>query len=455
MRSSPWRSWVEPVALVGLFAYVFWFRVHGLAEDFVLMGDQIQAWDIALRGAASLPLGGVASSAGGATVGPAYYWILWSIARLVGPAFDYLPHAGGLGISMLQSLADIVLAWALTRRTGSLTVAFAVVLLQASSVRDAVFSSTIWNPPVAEALLKLAIAGVLVDGGRSRAAAAFIALTAWVAVHCHTTGVLVAAPLLAWTAIVPILEGQRRAGVVRAAVIGAVVAVLQVPWAVNAMAVGARGHTQVGENLLKVVESPSTALRPLASASALSTNLEELLATPVAVPFFGVALVAGGGLLIALARDRRLAICGPVPLLASVAAFALWQGANFAQYWYVVCLPSAAITLLAWVGFVPSSAKRVAGLLVLTAVVAIQPARFSLVRATAPYPGYGAMVRGCRQIVADDRPLATVVAPGPLMTAVNPVWLCSILNIRLESDATDVAVIDLAAGGTVSYQAGR
>jgi hypothetical protein len=451
--TSKWRSWAEPISLVGLFAYVFWFRVHGLEEDFVLKGDQLRDWDVVLRGVAGLPLGGVPSSAGGATVGPAYYWILWFIARLVGPAFDYLPHAGGLGISLLQSLSDIVLAWALRRRTGSLTVALAVVLLPASSVRDAVFSSTIWNPPVAEALLKLAIASVLADGGQSRAAAAFIALTAWAAVQCHTAGVLVAAPLLTWMAIAPALAGQRRASAVRVAVIIAVVAALQVPWVVKAMSVGAQGQTQVGESLLEVVQSPATALRPLASADALSTNLEGLLATPMVVPFFGVALVVGGGLLIALARDTRLAVCGPVPLLASIGAFALWQGPTFEQYWYLVCLPPAAITLLAWVGFVPSPARRVAGLLVLAAMVAVQPARIPLVRTMAPYPGYGAMVRGCRQIVADDRPVATVVAPGPLMTAVDPLWLCSILNIRLEPDAMDVAVIDLASGGTVSYRA--
>jgi len=113
------------------------------------------------------------------------------------------------------------LVWALARRTGSLAVALAIGLAAASSVTDAVVSSTIWNPPVAVAFIKVSLASVLVDSGRSIWMALLTTLAAWSAVQSHTASVLVAGPLLAWTAGAPLLEHRRRDALTRAAGVAA------------------------------------------------------------------------------------------------------------------------------------------------------------------------------------------------------------------------------------------
>jgi hypothetical protein len=179
---------------IALFAYVLWFRTHDITQSFGLAGDQLRDWQVALRAFSELPLTGVSSTAGGNTIGPAYYWILWGIARVIGPFTGYLPHAGGIGISALQSLADALLFLALSARLQSWLAALLIVLIVATSGYDATLSSTIWNPPVAVAFVKMALAALLWERTRTwRTTVAAIAAS-WIAVHCHTTGILVAAP---------------------------------------------------------------------------------------------------------------------------------------------------------------------------------------------------------------------------------------------------------------------
>jgi hypothetical protein len=302
------------------------------------------------------------------------------------------------------------------------------------------------------AFIKVSLASVLVDSGRSIWMALLTTLAAWSAVQSHTASVLVAGPVLAWTAGAPLLEHRRRDTVTRAAGIIALIALLQLPWLINARSVGLQGQTQVGDSVASVLRSPVASLRPAASGIAITENLDAILTAPYHLPWFGSWLVLGGLALLVLARDPRLMACGPVPLIATVLAFSLWQGPTFERYWYLVCAPSAAITLLAWPAALPIRWRGAAGLALLGIVLAAQPARFALVRTTATYPGYGSMVRGCRQIVADGRPLKAIEVSGPLMAAVDPLWLCSILGAQLTVDAVEVAVIDVPGAGVVHYR---
>ncbi len=200
----------------------------------------------------------------------------------------------------------------------------------------------------------------------------------------------------------------------------------------NVRSVGPQGQTQVGDSIASVLRSPIASVHPGASAVAMTGNLDAILVAPYHLPWFGGWLVLGGLALLLLYRDRRMVVSGPVPLIATVLAFSLWQGPTFERYWFLVCAPSAAITLLAW--------------------PAALPARFALVRTTATYPGYGSMVRGCRQIVEDGRPLKAIEVSGPLMAAVDPLWLCSILGAHMTAGAVEVAVIDVPGAGVVHYR---
>ena len=84
-------------------------RTWHINRHFWMLGDQIRDWSIALGPITSLPLVGPATHVGGYTIGPAFYWILWLIRVVVGPWFQNLPHAGGIGQALLQSGVDALL----------------------------------------------------------------------------------------------------------------------------------------------------------------------------------------------------------------------------------------------------------------------------------------------------------------------------------------------------------
>ncbi len=78
-----------------------------------MLGEQTRDWTIALGGLTELPLAGAPSTAGGRGFGPAYYWLLWIGRVTIGPFLDNLPHAGGITVALLQSIADTWLLVAL------------------------------------------------------------------------------------------------------------------------------------------------------------------------------------------------------------------------------------------------------------------------------------------------------------------------------------------------------
>src|SRR5688572_199932 len=178
------------------FLYVLYIRVYDVADTFLMLGEQTRDWSVALGGLTNLPLTGAPSTAGGRGFGPIYYWILWVGRHLVGPFTDYLPHAGGVTVALLQSSADTWLLIALWRRVGP-WLALAMCLTIASAPFDIAISSVIWNPPVAAALIKMATAMALQLGeGPPRWQIAITAMLAWFAVQAHLSAIFVAAPLL-------------------------------------------------------------------------------------------------------------------------------------------------------------------------------------------------------------------------------------------------------------------
>src|SRR4030095_16051541 len=85
----------------------------------------------------------------------------WRIRATVAPFPGNLPHAGGIGLSLLQSVADVVLGLGIRRATGSWVFAVATVLIVASSPFDLALSSVIWNPVLAVAFAKVGTGLVL------------------------------------------------------------------------------------------------------------------------------------------------------------------------------------------------------------------------------------------------------------------------------------------------------
>ena len=139
------------------FVYVLSIRTYDVASTFLMLGEQTRDWTIALGSLTELPLAGAPSTAGGRGFGPAYYWLLWLGRVTLGPFMDNLPHAGGVFVALLQSIADTWLLVALSRRV-HWGLALAMCLLIASAPFDIAISSVIWNPPVSAALIKMATA---------------------------------------------------------------------------------------------------------------------------------------------------------------------------------------------------------------------------------------------------------------------------------------------------------
>ena len=423
-------------AFILLSSYLLWFRTHGVSESFWLRGDQIRDWTIALRDLTDLPLSGVPSTAGGTTLGPAYYWFLWLVARTVGPFTGYLPHAGGIGISLLQSVADGVLFLALARvfatgRKGppyaSTLLSPAIVLTAATSGYDATLSSTIWNPPVATAFAKLAMAVVLWDREITLLRSALAVMASWIAVQCHTSGVLVAIPVIGWVVGPPVFARRWTQAGARAGATMAVILMLQVPWMLARVTQPPTNDSRIARSLTAVASAPARTIHPVASAAFVARSLHFNLIAPFdedqeAVWPFAFVLAAAALATVFLVRDMRVTIVSVVPLAMAVVLFAFWQGALDQFYWCLVIVPTAAIAMWGWIDRVRPRWRGLATGAALLLVLVAQPARAEMAWTLHRLPYYGALVRGCR--AGDVRPPADVPAD------VDVAWLCSLVRAR-------------------------
>src|SRR5262245_4338819 len=159
-------NWPRRASAILVFVVTLALRIRGVSDHFWMLGDQIRDWSIALRPFTELPLVGPPTHVGGYTIGPAFYWILWAIRVVVGPWFDNLPHAGGIGQAAVQSAADAMLLIAIWRRTNSPWIAWATVLLVATASFDLSLAALVWNPTMGTALAKIATAAILLDWHR-------------------------------------------------------------------------------------------------------------------------------------------------------------------------------------------------------------------------------------------------------------------------------------------------
>jgi hypothetical protein len=217
--------------LLAAFVIGLIIRIQGISRHFWLLGDQIRDWSIALRPVGELPLGGPPTDS---AIGPAFYWGLWIIRVTIGPWFDNLPHAAGIGQAMLQSSSDALLLAAVWRRSRSLWIALATIVLVAAASHDLSLSAVVSRSMMGLAFAKIATALVLLEvPGRSAVGAPATAAIAWCAVQCDPAAIFVATAVFAAMAAAPILADNRPALFRNLWSAAIVVAVLQVPHAVD------------------------------------------------------------------------------------------------------------------------------------------------------------------------------------------------------------------------------
>ncbi len=372
------------------FLYVLYIRVYDIADTFLMLGEQTRDWAIALGGITELPLTGAPSTAGGRGFGPVYYWLLWLGRNLVGPFTDFLPHAGGFTVALLQSIADTWLLLALWRRVGPL-LALAMCLVIASAPFDIAISSVIWNPPVAAALIKMATAMALGLGDTPpRWKIVVTAVLAWCAVQAHLSAIFVAAPLLARIggpavveeAVARIGAARRRRRRRRARLADSLLhrgdaAILRRRW--DPPPRSATWRT-------------SSAFRLDRSYASVVNGAGELLVRQFDSWRFQIpTLIAAIIVVVKWRRDIVLLATSVGGIAGATILFATWTR-GYDSYWFLTLTTAMVLTYGMAIAAIPSRmAIHAAGGVLLAVILFLQPSRIDQSKAFFKYPPYRTM----------------------------------------------------------------
>ncbi len=441
------RTWGPALAgpqllpIVATALYTLFIRTRGITDHFLMLREQIRDWNIALGPISGLPLVGTPSTAGGHTFGPVFYWVLWLIRVCVGPFTGYLPHAGGVGLSILQSVADIVLGIGILRATGSWVFAVATVLIVASSPFDLALSSVIWNPVLAVVFAKIGI-GLVLSWGDALTRRRRIALAAigWLAVQAHSAALPFAISMFLWIFWSQFRQGRRalQAVAIEAAV---VIAVLQVP------AMFAKESIRPTK-IVAALQEPQE-LRAGDAYRAVNEAVGSIGFAPFNIPQPTLILLASAAAVLLLRGPlSAIGVVTLVPLAITVAMWSVWQQA-YDAYVFLTIVPAALFMIAYTTRLLPDAPSRAltAVMLLVTAILAQQPRRQS---ATLVFrmQGYGAMVRGSRTLVDRGEPIRAIEVPflHPLSDAD---YLFTLAGGRFQRDVPTVARI--AENGEVTY----
>lgn len=435
-------------AAVVFFAYVLMIRTFDITSTFLMLGDQIRDWTIALGSWRDLPLTGPPSVAGGRTLGPIYYWLLWGGRHLVGPFTANLPHTGGLIVSLLQGIGDTWLLWVLMTRL-PITLALAASLLVVSAPFDLGLSATIWNPPVAAALAKIAMALVLTLGPEPawwRLAAT--AGVAWLAVQAHSTGAFVGVPVLAALVAMPLAARQwRRAGQVAALAVG-VIAILQVPYLIAQFSAP---ETSLAPTMVIESFTQASSVDLVKSYSVVANTTGDLLVRQMDTwPFRLPTLLVIAVVLVRWRRDLPLLAVSVGCLATAVALFATWTR-PYDSYWFVTLTMSMALAYALAIAALPwNRVVQVAGAVLLAVVVWLQPVRIEQSRQTFKLPEYRAMLVGSRRLAAQAPVLRDIRITFAVHPSMNKYFIYEILGGRIDRAAAHTAFI--APDGSVRVE---
>ncbi len=429
------------VLVAAVSTYTFAIRTRGISDHFLMLSEQARDWTIALGPFSHLPLVGAPSTAGGNGFGPVYYWVLWLIRVTIGPFFENLPHAGGIGLAAAQSIADAVLCVGIRKASGSWMFAVATVLIIASSPFDLALSSVIWNPVLAVTFAKIGVGLLLTwrtELTRPRRLALFA--VAWLAVQAHSPALPVAMSIFLWLVLTHARQGVPALLRVIAEA-ACVVIVLQIP---SALAPASIQPTKV----LTLLLHPQR-LRVFDSFRGISAAVEAIAAAPFDLPQTPlIVLGAAAALLVATGMWAPIAVATVWPLVLAVLMWSIWQDL-YDSYVFLTIVPSA-ILMVAWtVRLLPTRTGRAsAGAMLLALAALVQKPRIENATLVFRLPAYGALVSGSRAVVRHAEPMRRIEAPF-LRESSDPEFIFRILGGRIDRDAPVAA--RLSERGEVTY----
>lgn len=437
--------------------YSFYFRTFQITEHFHLLGDQVRDWNWAVGPFRELPRVGTPTSQGGYCLGPIFYWTLWAIRITIGPFYDNLPHAGGIGLAAIHSIADGILLLAILKRGIPILASLAIMLLLVSSPFETSLSGTIWNPGLSVSFVELAIAlFLLIPNSHWVLKTLVTSIAAWLAVQSHTQAIFFALPLLVYLIVEPWIVAGPRAAFKRLLIIIAVIAVLQIPYVTEI-----NKHHEISQEQLSIVATSfdslvttPTSFHPYASFITMVGALAELFGPHLSRSLLIVLiLVAGASLIFGYRKLHEILAVGLLPLFLGWLGYSFLSVGTLYTYWYMNLMP--AFVLLILFGFIKSPFPTVAkispvlGALLLLLAIASQPSRLATRAQSTSYPYYAAIVRGAREIVRNGAPVHSVIPPS-FPNKVEPAYLVRWLGGRVEESSDLIAII--GEDGSVVYQ---
>lgn len=431
------------VALALLIA-AFTVRTWGISEHFWLGEDQWRDWELALQPLWKLPLVGSPTHVHGYAIGPAFYWIQWLIGVTLGPFFDYLPHAGGIGQAFLASTADAVLMLAVWRRTKSPWIAVASFVLIVTSPFDLSLSALVWNPTMGETLVKFVLAIVFFEWHRrSMWAMAVTALIAWAALHAYTGAVFATLSTLALLAFSTDWRVMAR----RVLVIGGVVVLMQVPYGIyrfkhrNAPVMSAVSGS-IGQILTGKAKADITGSARYYAESIGSFQDIRGWQWPT-----GLLLVGCVALVSRYRREPELVWILIAPQMLAVVGFALFLG-SLDSYYYLSLLPVSVLSVV--IGLMPRTGRPAlaVGAVVMVAIAALVPTRLAHGH-QFEMPEYEVIVSASKTLRDLHRPLRAIRVSFPLPPNVNVGTLYFVMGGQF--DPQDPLVATINRDGSITY----
>jgi hypothetical protein len=449
---------------VALFVYVLLMRTYDVSTTFLMLGEQTRDWSVALGGLTELPLLGAPSTAGGRGLGPAYYWVLWLGRMTIGAFMDNLPHAGGVTVALLQSIADVWLFIALSRRM-HWGLALALCLLIASAPFDIALSSLIWNPPVSAAFVKMATAMAVSSNVSSPPwHTAVAAALAWMAVQCHLSGLFVAAPMLVALVLQPMfysrpmlyehdtVAGQRRIAMRGAltslGIVVLTIVALQVPFLIARFTEPA---TPAGPGGLIAGLINPQAFRPWLAYMSV-TGITGNLVWPMWDAFEYTLPVAVAGLVVVIAyRKDPIAIAVSAGAIAAATLLFVTSTRQYDGYWFVTLTTALTLTFGLAIAAIPSqTAVKWIGVALLAFVAWRQPARIEDSKRFFKYPQYDPMVRGSRELAMRAPVLRDITTSFEVHPTMDRQFIYKILGGRIDGAALSTGTIN--SDGSVRIQ---
>lgn len=436
--------WLVPL-LFGVYAFAF--RADGISEHYQMFGDQMRDWRIVSGSFSELPLVGTPRVGGGYSLGPIFYWVLWTIRTLFGP----LPHCGGVGIALVYGLsAGVLLQQSL--RSLPVVVAFAFCLFTVSSPFESSFSgNTAWNPGLSVSFVNLAFASTLAYMRKQTLIRGLITTVfAWFALQSHfpsiffVTSILGGLVLLCW-----IRRGWRDSTKLLLGMVG-IASLLQLPMTVHYLTYvqDASEDTVVSDGLWLLLSAPSR-LRLYESIIFLKTgvifilfnNTAELVRTSslVFIPFVLSFLL--------LARTWPYFFLTVGPLGLAFIGYALLPG-HLDFYWLVTLLaPFSATVVFSFCALPGRSVRSVLALLLFLLILLDQPVRYR----RAPVdrmPGYGALLRGTLAVQASGRAYKRIEAEF-VDPRSDPDFIAESLGMNVS--ATAEQSVEILSDGTIRW----